>query len=56
MHGGALLLLLEHGGARALRLGDKIGSLEAGKDADVQAVSFDDLESMPVYNVRYYRR
>ena len=35
----------------ALRLGDKIGSLEAGKDADVQAVSFDDLESMPVYNV-----
>ena len=39
------------GGARALRLDDKIGSLEAGKDADVQAVSFDDLESMPVYNV-----
>ena len=45
------LYMATMGGAKALGLDAKIGSLEAGKQADVQAVSMDELEAMPMYNV-----
>jgi 5-methylthioadenosine/S-adenosylhomocysteine deaminase len=39
------------GGARALHLENLIGSLEAGKRADVVIVDFDNLNQTPFYNV-----
>ena len=39
------------GGARALHLDDKIGSIETGKKADIVIVSFDGLHQTPFYNV-----
>lgn len=39
------------GGARALHLEDKIGSLEMRKRADILLVDFDTLHQTPVYNV-----
>ena len=39
------------GGATAIGLGDKIGSLEVGKRADVIQVAFDDVHHIPTYNV-----
>jgi len=39
------------GGARALHLENLIGSLEAGKRADVVVVDFDNLNQTPFYNV-----
>lgn len=39
------------GGARALHLEDKIGSLESGKLADIVIVDFDSLNQTPMYNV-----
>ena len=38
------------GGARALGLGDRIGSLEQGKDADITAIYLGDIETRPVYH------
>jgi 5-methylthioadenosine/S-adenosylhomocysteine deaminase len=38
------------GGARALGLEDTIGSLEAGKAADITAVRFDAMETQPLYH------
>jgi 5-methylthioadenosine/S-adenosylhomocysteine deaminase len=39
------------GGARALHMEDKIGSLEVGKLADIVLVDFDELNQTPMYNV-----
>src|SRR5258705_13941935 len=38
------------GGAAALGLDDKLGSLEAGKDADIIAVNMDGLDHVPCYD------
>ncbi len=38
-------------GARALNLGDRIGSIVAGKQADLTAVRLDALETQPIYHV-----
>ncbi len=38
------------GGARALGLGERIGSIEPGKDADLICVRLDAIESLPVYD------
>jgi 5-methylthioadenosine/S-adenosylhomocysteine deaminase len=37
-------------GARALGLGDKVGSLERGKQADITAIDLGQLEQQPMYN------
>jgi 5-methylthioadenosine/S-adenosylhomocysteine deaminase len=39
------------GSARALGWGERIGSIEAGKQADLCAVRLDDIETQPMYNV-----
>ncbi len=39
------------GGARALHLEDKIGSIEVGKLADIVIVDFDGLHQTPFYNI-----
>jgi 5-methylthioadenosine/S-adenosylhomocysteine deaminase len=39
------------GGALALGWGERIGSIEAGKQADLAAVRLDDIETQPLYNV-----
>lgn len=39
------------GGARALHLEDKIGSLEVGKLADIVILNFDNINQTPSYNV-----
>ncbi|HEY0659019.1 MAG TPA: amidohydrolase [Pyrinomonadaceae bacterium] len=39
------------GGARALHLEDKIGSIETGKRADIVIVDFDNVHQTPMYNV-----
>jgi len=38
-------------GARALQLDAKVGSIEAGKRADLVAVKMDEVETQPLYNV-----
>jgi len=39
------------GGARALHLENQIGSIEAGKRADIVIIDFDNLHQTPMYNV-----
>lgn len=39
------------GGAHAMGLGERIGSIVAGKQADLVAVSLDEIESLPMYDV-----
>ncbi len=38
------------GGAKALGLENKIGSLKVGKEADIIAINLDDIATQPVYN------
>jgi 5-methylthioadenosine/S-adenosylhomocysteine deaminase len=39
------------GGARALGWGERIGSIEPGKEADLVAIRLDDIETEPLYDV-----
>ncbi len=39
------------GGAKALHMGDKVGSIEVGKFADIAIVDLDSLHQTPMYNV-----
>ena len=39
------------GSAKAMGWDDRIGSIEAGKQADLTAVRLDDIETQPLYNV-----
>lgn len=47
----AVLSMATDGGARAIGLGDSIGSLEVGKRADLIQVAFDDVHHVPTYDV-----
>ena len=46
-----VLQMATSGGAAAIGLGDKIGSLEAGKRADVIQVAFEDVHHVPTFDV-----
>jgi 5-methylthioadenosine/S-adenosylhomocysteine deaminase len=46
-----VLSMATSGGATAIGLGDTIGSLEAGKQADLIQVAFDDVHHIPTYDV-----
>jgi 5-methylthioadenosine/S-adenosylhomocysteine deaminase len=46
-----VLSMATSGGATAIGLGDTIGSLEAGKQADLVQVAFDDVHHIPTYDV-----
>jgi 5-methylthioadenosine/S-adenosylhomocysteine deaminase len=46
-----VLSMATRGGARAIGLGDKIGSIEPGKRADLIQVEFDDVHHVPTYDV-----
>ena len=46
-----VLKMATSGGAIAVGLGDKVGSLEVGKRADVIQVAFDDVHHVPTYDV-----
>jgi cytosine/adenosine deaminase-related metal-dependent hydrolase len=45
-----MLEMMTLGGAKALRLDDRVGSLEAGKQADLAVISFDNAALMPVFD------
>ncbi|MBT8087042.1 MAG: amidohydrolase family protein, partial [Gammaproteobacteria bacterium] len=47
----AVLTMATRGGATAIGLGESIGSLEAGKRADLIQVAFDDVHHVPTYDV-----
>ena len=47
----AVLRMATSGGATAIGLGEEIGSLEAGKRADVIQVAFDDVHHVPTFDV-----
>jgi 5-methylthioadenosine/S-adenosylhomocysteine deaminase len=46
-----VLRMATSGGAMAIGLGDRIGSLEVGKRADVIQVAFDDVHHVPTFDV-----
>ena len=46
----AALRMATINGARALGIDDKVGSLEAGKFADIVAINMDNIETTPVYD------
>ena len=45
------LAMLTREGAKALGMGDRIGTLEAGKQADVISIDLNTLESLPLYDL-----
>jgi 5-methylthioadenosine/S-adenosylhomocysteine deaminase len=47
----SVLSMATDGGATAIGLGDRIGSLEAGKRADLIQVAFDDVHHVPTFNI-----
>lgn len=49
-HGEEMLAIATRGGARALGLSDRIGSLEAGKEADILLADSTQLDQMPLYD------
>ena len=51
MSAETVLRMATSGGATAIGLGDKIGSLEVGKRADLIQVAFDDVHHVPTYDV-----
>ena len=51
MFRATVLRMATSGGATAIGLGDKIGSLETGKRADLIQVAFDDVHHVPTYDV-----
>jgi 5-methylthioadenosine/S-adenosylhomocysteine deaminase len=51
MPANTVLTMATRGGAEAIGLGDKIGSLEVGKSADIIQLAFDDVHFVPVYDV-----
>ena len=48
---GTVLTMATRGGAEAIGLGERIGSLTVGRRADVIQVSFDDVHFVPTYDV-----
>ena len=50
MDAASTLRAATYGGAQALGLGDRIGSIEPGKQADLICVSMDALETQPMYH------
>ena len=46
----AALRMATINGARALGIDDRVGSLEAGKDADIVAINMDSIETTPLYD------
>lgn len=46
-----VLRMATSGGAVAVGLGDKVGSIEVGKQADIIQVAFDDVHHVPTYDV-----
>ena len=51
MSATTVLTMATRGGATAIGLGDSIGSLEVGKQADLIQVAFDDVHHVPTYDV-----
>jgi len=51
MSATTVLTMATRGGAEAIGLGDAIGSLEVGKQADVIQVAFTDVHHIPTYDV-----
>jgi len=51
MSANTVLTMATRGGATAIGLGDKIGSIEPGKRADLIQVEFDDVHHVPTYDV-----
>lgn len=50
MHAAQTLEMATIGGAKAMGIEDKVGSLEPGKEADIIAINLNELESFPLYN------
>ncbi len=51
MSASTVLTMATSGGALAVGLGDKVGSIEVGKYADIIQVAFDDVHHIPTYDV-----
>jgi 5-methylthioadenosine/S-adenosylhomocysteine deaminase len=51
MSAKTVLGMATRGGAEAIGLDDKVGSIEIGKRADIIQVSFDDVHFIPTYDV-----